>query len=210
MTRGQLIEQILRQVYGGYVQEDSSITPMLVNQYIDQGIAVAARTNYTDNLKLEGISFVNNSFYTTFKGLVAVRDERNLWKITLPQVPVGIGYSEGISTLQFKDSQGVVSQPCVPLTQNQKTYFQSMPNIPSKTLFYSEGDKVYVISNQILSNYTASVTMVSGGVSSSLTSVLNVPSDYMPVIIQYVQQQLLLMKQTPKDLANDGTDLAVN
>jgi hypothetical protein len=69
---------------------------------------------------------------------------------------------------------------------------------------------VYVISNQILSNYTASVTMVSGGVSSSLTSVLNVPSDYMPVIIQYVQQQLLLMKQTPKDLANDGTDLAVN
>jgi hypothetical protein len=183
---------------------------MLVNQYIDQGIAVAARTNYTDNLKLEGISFVNNSFYTTFKGLVAVRDERNLWKITLPQVPVGIGYSEGISTLQFKDSQGVVSQPCVPLTQNQKTYFQSMPNIPSKTLFYSEGDKVYVISNQILSNYTASVTMVSGGVSSSLTSVLNVPSDYMPVIIQYVQQQLLLMKQTPKDLANDGQDLAVN
>jgi hypothetical protein len=210
MTRGQLIEQILRQVYGGYVQEDSSITPMLVNQYIDQGIAVAARTNYTDNLKLEGISFVNNSFYTTFKGLVAVRDERNLWKITLPQVPVGIGYSEGISTLQFKDSQGVVSQPCVPLTQNQKTYFQSMPNIPSKTLFYSEGDKVYVISNQILSNYTASVTMVSGGVSSSLTSVLNVPSDYMPVIIQYVQQQLLLMKQRPQDLANDGSDLTTN
>jgi hypothetical protein len=32
----------------------------------------------------------------------------------------------------------------------------------------------------------------------------------MPVIIQYVQQQLLLMKQTPKDLANDGQDLPVN
>jgi hypothetical protein len=210
MTRAQLIEQILRQVYGGYVQEDSSITPMLVNQYIDQGIAVAARTNYTDNLKLEGISFVNNSFYTTFKNLVAVRDERNLWKITLPQVPVGIGYSEGISTVQFKDDQGVISQPCIPLTQNQKTYFQSMPHIPSKTLFYSEGDKVFVISNLILSNYTASVTMVSGGLSSSLNSVLTVPSDYMPVIIQYVQQQLLLMKSRPQDLVNDGSDLTVN
>jgi hypothetical protein len=85
-----------------------------------------------------------------------------------------------------------------------------MPHIPSKTLFYSEGDNVFVISNLILSNYTASVTMVSGGLSSSLNSVLTVPSDYMPVIIQYVQQQLLLMKQTPKDLANDGQDLAVN
>lgn len=210
MTRGQLIEQILRQVYGGYVQEDSSITPMLVNQYIDQGIAVAARNNYTDNLRLEGISFVNNSFYTTFKNLVPVRDERNLWKITLPQVPVGLGYSEGISTLQFKDSQGVVSLPCIPLTQNQKTYFQSMPHIPSKTLFYSEGDKVFIISSQVLSSYTASVTMVSGGLSSDLNSTLNVPSDYMPVIVQYVQQQLLLMKQRPQDLANDGTDLTAN
>jgi hypothetical protein len=85
-----------------------------------------------------------------------------------------------------------------------------MPHIPSKTLFYSEGDKVFVISNLVLSNYTASVTMVSGGVSSNLNSVLNVPSDYMPVIIQYVQQQLLLMKGQPKDLQNDGQDLPVN
>ena len=85
-----------------------------------------------------------------------------------------------------------------------------MPHIPSKTLFYSEGDKVFVISNLILSNYTASVTMVSGGLSSSLNSVLNVPSDYMPIIIQYVQQQLLLMKGQPKDLQNDGQDLPVN
>lgn len=85
-----------------------------------------------------------------------------------------------------------------------------MPHIPSKTLFYSEGDKVFVISNLILSNYTASVTMVSGGVSSDLSSVLNVPSDYMPVIVQYVQQQLLLMKGQPKDLQNDGQDLPVN
>lgn len=210
MLRSQLIEQILRQVYGGYVQEDSSITPMLVNQYIDQGIAVAARTNYTDNLKLEGISFVNNSFYTTFKNLVAVKDERDLWKITLPQIPVGIGYSEGISTLQFKDDKGNVSLPCIPLTQNQKTYFQTMPHIPQRVLFYSEGENVFVISSLKLSDYTVSVTMISGGVSSALNSTLNIPSDYLPVVIQYVQQQLLLMKQTPKDLANDGQDLAVN
>jgi hypothetical protein len=52
--------------------------------------------------------------------------------------------------------------------------------------------------------------MVSGGLSSSLNSVLTVPSDYMPVIIQYVQQQLLLMKGQPKDLQNDGQDLPVN
>ncbi len=85
-----------------------------------------------------------------------------------------------------------------------------MPHLPQRVLFYSEGENVFVISSIILSNYTASVTMVSGGLSSSLNSTLNVPPDYLPVVIQYVQQQLLLMKQQPKDLQNDGQDLAVN
>ena len=210
MTRNQLIEQILRQIYGGYVSDDASITPMLVNQYIDQAVAFAAKANYTDNIKLEGVSFVNNSFYTTFKNLVPSKDERNLWKITLPQVPVGIGVSEGISTLQFKDENGLLSYPCIPLSQNQKTYFQTMTPLPNKTLFYVEGGNVFVVTNIQLDGYTASVTMVSGGDSTDLNSVLNVPSDYIPVMIDYIQKQLLLEKTTPKDLANDGQDLAQN
>ncbi len=210
MTRNQLIEQILRQIYGGYVPDDASITPMLANQYIDQGIAFAAKTNYTDNLKLEGISFVNNSFYITFKNLAISKDEKNLWKVTLPQIPVGVGYSEGISTVQLKDDQGLISRPCIPLTQNQKTYFQSMPHVPPQTLFYSEGEDVFIISSLKLSDYTASVTMISGGDSTDLTSTLNIPPDYIPAVIQYVQQQLMIMKGRPQDLANDGTDIQTN
>jgi nitrate reductase assembly molybdenum cofactor insertion protein NarJ len=61
-----------------------------------------------------------------------------------------------------------------------------------------------------LSNYTASVTLVSGGDSTDLNSTLNVPGDYVPVMLEYIQKQLLLMKSTPKDLANDGQDLSVN
>lgn len=210
MTRSQFIEQILRQVYGGYVQEDSSITPMLVNQYIDQAIAFAAKTNYKENASLEGVGFVNNSFYTTFKDIAISRDENGLWKLTLPQVPVGVGANEGISTLQLKNSQNQISQPCIPLTENQKTYFQSLQNLPFKTLYYVEGNLAYLVSNLTLSNYTATVTLVSGGNSSDLNSNLNVPGDYVPIMIDYIQKQLLLMKSTPKDLANDGQDISLN
>ena len=210
MTRSQFIEQILRQVYGGYVQEDSSITPMLVNQYIDQAIAFAAKTNYKENASLEGVGFVNNSFYTTFKDIAISRDENGLWKLTLPQVPVGVGANEGISTLQLKNSQNQISQPCIPLTENQKTYFQSIQNLPFKTLYYVEGNLAYLVSNLTLSNYTATVTLVSGGNSSDLNSNLNVPGDYVPIMIDYIQKQLLLMKSTPKDLANDGQDISLN
>ena len=210
MTRSQFIEQILRQVYGGYVQEDSSITPMLVNQYIDQAIAFAAKTNYKENASHEGVGFVNNSFYTTFKDIAISRDENGLWKLTLPQVPVGVGANEGISTLQLKNNQNQISQPCIPLTENQKTYFQSLQNLPFKTLYYVEGNLAYLVSNLTLSNYTATVTLVSGGNSSDLNSNLNVPGDYVPIMIDYIQKQLLLMKSTPKDLANDGQDISLN
>ena len=210
MTRAQFIEQILRQIYGTYPSDDASITPMLVNQYLDQAIAFAAKANYTDNLKLEGIGFVNNSFYTTFKGIAITREEAGLWKLTLPQVPIGIGASEGVSTIVLKDAQNNISLPLVPLTQNQKTYFQSIQNLPFKTLYYVEGNNAYVISSLVLSNYTATVTLISGGDSTNLSSNLNVPGDYVPAIVQYIQQQLSFMKQTPRDLSNDGTDLSQN
>lgn len=210
MTRYQFIEQILRQVYGGYPSDDASITPMLVNQYIDQAIAFAAKNNYTDNVRLEGIGYVNNSFYTTFKGIAITKDENGLWKLTLPQVPVGIGTSEGVSTLVLKDGQSKNSLPLIPLSQNQKTYFQSIKNLPFKTLYYVEGNQAYIISPLKLSDYTATVTLISGGNSSDLDSNLNVPGDYIPAMIQFIQQQLMVMKTTPKDLANDGTDLAIN
>jgi len=210
ITRAQFIEQILRQIYGTYPSDDASITPMLVNQYLDQAIAFAAKTNYTDNIKLDAIGYVNNSFYTTFKGIAITKDETGLWKLELPQVPVGIGANEGVSTLVLKDDKNKISLPLVPLTENQKTYFQSMQNLPFKTLYYVEGSYAYIISSLKLSDYTATVTLVSGGDSTDLSSNLNVPGDYIPAVIQFIQQQLMLMKQTPKDLANDGTDLAQN
>lgn len=190
--------------------DDSSITPMLVNSWLNDAIALAAKTNYTDAVKLDGIGYVNNSFYTTFKGLAPVKDEKNLWKITLPQVPVGVGVNEGISTLQLKDTNGNLSLPCIPISENQKTYFQSLPNLPNKTIYYNEGKDVFVLSNLKLSDYTASVTMVSGGDSTNLNSTINVPSDYMPIIVQYVQQQLILQKSRPQDVANDGADMTMN
>ena len=71
---------------------------------------------------------------------------------------------------------------------------------------YSEGEFVYVISDIPLNQYTAQVTMVSGGDSTDLDSTLNVPPDYFPVMMQYLQQQLLLEKNQPKDVTNDGLD----
>lgn len=206
-TRRQYIEQVRRQIYGSQPSNDAEITVGLMNQWLDQAVGVAAKTNYTDSLKLEGIAFVNNSFYTTYKSLAVVSDEQFLWKITLPQVPIGIGYNQGAEMLIFKDSSSnQLSFPVVWLSQNQRSYQRGMRPIPNKLLAYTEGAYVYVMSTLLLSDYTAQVTMVSGGDSTDLDSTLNVPADYFPIMTEYLRTQLMFQRQVPQDVQNDGLD----
>lgn len=208
ITRGQFIERELRQIYGGFPSDDSQITENLLNTWLSDAIGVAAKQNYADNLKLEGIAFLNNTFYTTFKSLSVTADEQFIWKVSLPELPLGIGTSDGVSTIVFKDSETrQLSHPIVWLSENQRTIYRSMRPIPNKLLGYSQGEYVFVVSTIDLSQYTAQVTMASGGDSTNLDSTLNVPPDYYPVMVEYLKQQLMFQRSVPVDTANDGSDI---
>jgi hypothetical protein len=204
LTRLQFIEQTLRQIYGSQPSDDSDITPNLVNQWLDSAIAIAAKNNYVDNLKMDGVGYINNSFYTQFKNIPVAKDEEFTYKLTLPQIPFGIGSSEGLSTLQFIDSDGHVSLPCVPLSENQVSIFERMRPVQGKILYYSEGQFVYVKTTLLLDQYTAKARMVSGGDGMDLGSTLNVPADYFPAMSEYLQKQLAFQRTQIVDAANDG------
>lgn len=207
MTRRIFIEQVRRLIYGSQPSDDAEITVGLVNVWLDQAIGVAAKANYVEALKLDGISYVNNSFYTTYKTLSVTADDQFLWKITLPQIPFGIGENMGVESLVFKDSDSSqLSYPVVFMTQNQRGFHRGMRTIPNKILAYMEGSFIYALSTIMLSQYTAQVTMVSGGDSTNLDSTLNVPADYIPVMIEYLKNQLMFQRQVPQDVTNDGMD----
>lgn len=207
MTRRQYIERIRRLIYGGMPSDDATITVGLVNNYLPDAIGAAAKSCYKESLQLDGIAYVNNSFYTKFKNLSVVADEQFVWKITLPEIPVGIGANEGVSTLIFKDAaSNQLSYPVIWVTENQRSFQKGMRTIPNKLLAYPEGTFVYVESTIQLSQYTAQVTMISGGNATDLDSILNVPPDYFPIMQQYIFQQLNIEHNQPKDLVNDGED----
>lgn len=207
MTRYQLIERILRSVYGEQPTDDSNITYNLVSQWLNDGIALAAKQNYREGLQIDGVTYVNNSFYTTFKNLPISSYENFIFQLTLPQLPLGIGRNEGVATLQFVDASGAVSDPAIPLSENQVGYYQNMRPIPNKTLYYPEGTYLYIISYLQLFNYTAKVRMISGGDSTNPNSVLNIPDDYVPVVIKYCVDMLRQERAQPKVLSNDGLDM---
>lgn len=206
MTRRIYIELIRRQIYGGLPSSDAEITPNLVNKWLDLGIAAAAQKNYNGNLQLEGIAYINNSFYTTYKSLAVEKDEQFLWKVELPHIPYGLGTSDGVPRLVFKDSDSnQLSYNVVWLSQNQRSFAKGMKAIPNKLLAYSEGKYIYIESTVLLSQYTAQVTMVSGGSGSSLDNEINLPDDYLPFVTDYIKAQLQFERMMPKDVP-DGQD----
>ena len=208
MNRKTYIEMVRRQIYGGQPADDATITVGLVNKWLDIAIAAAAKQNNKDNITIDGISYINNSFYTIFKGLSVTKDENFLWKIELPQLPLGIGTSEGISTLEFKDpTTGEIAYPAVMMSENQRSFQRGVRMIPNKILAYSQGEFIYALSTLILSPYTASVTMVSGGNSNDLSSTINVPNDYFTLIVEYLKQQFAYSLNVKVDGANDGRDV---
>ena len=125
----------------------------------------------------------------------------------MPQIPIGIGATEGISTVVFKDADTAqIFYPVILISENQRSFSKGMRNIPNKLVGYPQGGYVYVESTLQLSNYTATVTMISGGTSTDLTSTVNVPDDYMPIIVEYMKQQLMFQRNVVQDVQNDGLD----
>lgn len=209
MTRNQFIERTLRQIYGGYIPDDSEITFLLVNNWMTDGIGLAAQQCYKGNIAIDGIGYVNNGFYTTFRGISISSFEQFTYRITLPEIPVGIGRIEGTPQLRLVDNNNI-SLSCIPVSENQASFFQTMRPIQNKVTYKPEGKYLYVYSTLILTSYTANVTMISGGDATDLDSDLNVPPDYLPVIQEYVKQQLLVEQSRPRDTQNDGNDMPTN
>ena len=210
MTRGAFIESILMEIYGQKPSDDAEITYNLVNLYLSEGIGVAAQTAYKGAIQLDGIGYVNNGFYSTFSGISISQDNTDnlTYFFTLPEIPVGIGSSMGLAEVRFKDiTGGITSFPGIPLSVNQWGYFDNMQPIPNKIMFMQEGKVVRAKTTLMLTAFTATVKMISGGNSADLNSDLNVPPDFIPVIREYIVKELMAQRLVPTDNVNDGTDL---
>jgi hypothetical protein len=206
MTRKTFIERILRQIYNGQPSDDSSITFNQVNQWLNDAIGVAAKKNYTDSIQMDGVAYVNNSFYTSYSSLTITQVDNTTFKFTLPQIPVALGKNEGIATLQFSNSKTPTSFGAVPLSMNQVGYQDTLRPIQNKVVYWPQGQEVYMSTGIPLTAYKANVRMVSGGDSTDLNSTLIIPDDYVPVMVEYIKAQLAFERSRPIDTSNDGVD----
>lgn len=208
MTRQEFIERHRIQIYGGLPTDDAEITDGLVNSWLTDAIGIAAKTCWKEAIQIDGIAYLNNSFYTTFSGIQILSDDTDnlCYKFQLPQVPFGLGRNEGIAKIQFKDSTGFVSHNMILLSMSQIGYADRQRPIANKIVGWPEGDIIRMKTSLIMTEYTAIIRIASGGDSTNLNSTLNVPADYHPVMVDYIQKQLMFERSIPQDNVNDGQD----
>ena len=206
MTRKTFIERILRQIYNGQPSDDSSITFNQVNQWLNDAIGVAAKKNYTDSIQMDGVAYVNNSFYTSYSSLTITQVDNTTFKFTLPQIPVALGKNEGLATLNFSNNNTQTTFGAVPLSMNQVSYQDTLRPIQNKVVYWPQGQEVYMSTGIPLTAYKANVRMVSGGDSTDLNSTLIIPDDYVPIMVEYIKAQLAFERSRPIDTSNDGVD----
>jgi hypothetical protein len=205
MTRNELIAQIRRMYYGGVPAEEASLREKEVNQYINQAIALVAKENYVDYIKMDGVENVDDAFYTTFKNFSISKDnDTGYYYTTLPHPPIGLSRGYGIADVTFPVSTGLAKNP-IPISPRELEYVDMVKIPPSKIFFWCEGDKLYFKSYINLVGKSPIVRMISNE-NSDLNAELNVPAEYIPSMINWIMTQLNIRKQMSGDLIREGVD----
>lgn len=205
MTRNELIAQIRRMYYGGVPAEEASLREKEVNQYINQAIALVAKENYVDYIKMDGVENVDDAFYATFKNFSISKDnDTGYYYTTLPHPPVGLSRGYGIADVTFPVNTGLAKNP-IPISPRELEYVDMVKTPPSKIFFWCEGDKLYFKSYINLIGKSPIVRMISTE-NSDLNAEINVPVEYIPSMINWIMTQLNIRKQMSGDLIREGVD----
>jgi len=202
-TRRQYLETIQRLIMGGFSSDDAELTLNLINQHLNAAIGYAAQTNYKQEIQLNGIENVSDSFYTSFAGISIAKDSASGWyNATLPQLPAGVGVGWDISAFIITTGSGakIFAHPISP----REVEFLYNARTPCNEVFYwANGVTANMHSCQDLTKYKASVRMISTQ-SSSMDSPLTVPDSYLPVVVEFLTKILGIQNQQPIDISSDG------
>lgn len=209
MTRKELCELIQMRLAGGMPTDDFPITLNEINLWLDHGIAASAMKNYTDGVQIDGLEFVGDAYYTTFKNLTLSQDTVTLYyKATLPAPPLGIPRGYDIPSAYIMKPEGGYSKAMVRVNPQQLDYYNDLPKPKNAVEFWNEGSTMYVRTDtaNLLNGAKVAVRMAGSSGDRALTSEALVPSDSVPFVVDYVFKYFLQTDQMPKDLMNDGTN----
>jgi hypothetical protein len=205
-TRRQVCELIIRRLAGGDPPAEFPIKVDEVNLWLNHGIFASSVKSYQDAVQYDGVEFVPDAYYTTFRNLALTQDaDTGYWKATLPSTPGALprGYDISTATIML---QGRLSASMMRVSPQQIDSLYSLPR-PNGIFFWVEGNVLHIESRSDLTGKSAMVRMVSSEGTGSLDEEIKAPADAMDFIITYVYNKFAPLLNVPVDNNNDGQNI---
>ena len=208
-TYGYLAEQILTTYYKGVRSDDSSYSLRHIASMVAQEVAVMARKNAFENSNNGDITYVNDTFISTYKNIPVQTDAVSGEKYaSLPTIPTALPNNNEIVSVSLNKK---TNKTFIPM-KNKDRFAQSfLPCIKGVVFYYIEDSKLY-FDNPSNFQFPAITLKMAGALPSGniLDAPLNIPKNYESEIVDKILNRLLTLSRLPKDLSNDGDDISNN
>lgn len=208
-TYGYISEQILTTYYKGVRNDDSQYSLRHIASMVAQEVALMARKNAFENSNGGDITYINDSFISTYKSVAVLLDSVSKEKYcVLPAVPTALPNNQEIVSVSLNTK---TNKTFIPM-RNKDRFAQSfLRPIKGMVFYYIEAGRIY-FDNPENFQFTALTIKMAGALPSGaiLDAQLNVPKNYESEIIDKVLSRLLSMSRLGQDLTNDGDSISNN
>lgn len=206
ITRKNIIDRIRRAIYGGIPPDSAEITVNLVNSYLNDGIAAAAKKNFQENFAVDQIGSVADGFYMTFSPFTISHDDvTGYYGFDAPQMPLSLPAGINVSNL-FVVMPSKIKVECSRITTRDLQVMFEVPMDTREIYYWLEGMKVMLWSKGDITGSKAYMRMPYAE-SSDLNAAINCPPDMIPDVTGYVLQMLGVQAQEAPMTQNENVEL---
>lgn len=208
-TYGYISEQILTTYYKGIRNDDSQYSLRHIASMVAQEVAVMARKNAFENSSNGDVTYINDTFITTYKNLSVLTDNVSNEKYCdLPATPVALPGNQEIVAVSLNTR---TNKQFIPIKNKDRFMQAFLRPIKGIVYFYAENGRLY-FDNPENFQFTKITLKMAGALPSGniLDAPLNIPKNYESEIIDKVLNRLLTMSRLGQDLTNDGDSISNN
>ena len=191
-TYGYISEQILTTYYKGIRNDDSQYSLRHIASMVAQEVAVMARKNAFENSNNGDVTYMNDTFITTYKNLSVLTDNVSNEKYCdLPATPTALPNNQEIVAVSLNTK---TNKQFIPIKNKDRFMQAFLRPIKGIVYFYAENGRLY-FDNPENFQFTKITLKMAGALPSGniLDAPLNIPKNYESEIIDRVLSRLLTM-----------------
>lgn len=205
-TIGTVADQILRIISGGPYSDDHSISLRDVGQLVLQEVAYFAKSSAMENSRDGEIMFSNDTFVSTYKGVLVQTSQYGEKFVVLPSNPVALPNNREIVSVKPSGTKFYM----LPLSTKDAFLTALLPRFKNNIFYTPKNGSLYFDASNFNKPFTAvDIDMVATPVSITgdiLDTPLYLPENFMPQMIESILKKLNMMEHETKDINNNQID----